>query len=308
MIHFFLIFFLLLPSFLFAGESITATSYILVEKDSFDIIAGRNYHRRLAPASTTKVMTTLLAIEKIGTEEIIVPDKKTASLPASKMDLVPGKQYKAIDLMNGAMVESANDAAYALAKYVGGSEENFARMMNDRANEMGAFNTNFKNASGLYVNDQYTTCHDLALIFKNALSNNIFRELVTKKYFLFHDSRRNVQFKNHNRLLFCFEPTIGGKTGFTRRSKHCYVGAFERDGKTYILSLLNSRDLWGDAVLILGNLYDRLPSDEELRSARACSVSLSSYKPKNKKKTVVKKNTAKKRYRTVKKGTKKTVK
>jgi len=302
-IHFFLILFLLLPSFLFAGETITASSYILVEKESFDIIAGRNYHTRLAPASTTKVMTTLLAIEKINTEETIIPDKKTASLPASKMDLVPGKQYRAIDLMTGAMVESANDAAYALAKYIGGSEEDFARMMNDRANEMGAFDTHFKNASGLYVHGQYTTSYDLALIFKNALSNDIFRELIAKKYFFFHDSRRNVRFKNHNRFLFCFEPAIGGKTGFTRRSKHCYVGAFERDGKTYILSLLNSRDLWGDAVLILGNLYDQLPSDEELRSARACSVSLSSYKPKNKKKTATKK-----RYKIVKKGTKKPVK
>jgi D-alanyl-D-alanine carboxypeptidase len=299
---------LLLPSFLFAGETITASSYILVEKESFDIIAGRNYHTRLAPASTTKVMTTLLAIEKINTEETIIPDKKTASLPASKMDLVPGKQYRAIDLMTGAMVESANDAAYALAKYIGGSEEDFARMMNDRANEMGALDTHFKNASGLYVHGQYTTSYDLALIFKNALSNDIFRELIAKKYFFFHDSRRNVRFKNHNRFLFCFEPAIGGKTGFTRRSKHCYVGAFERDGKTYILSLLNSRDLWGDAVLILGNLYDRLPSDEELRSARACSVSLSSYKPKNKKKTATKKTATKKRYKIVKKGTKKPVK
>lgn len=305
MIHFFLILFFLFPSLLFAGETITASSYILVEKESFDIVAGRNYHSRLAPASTTKVMTTLLAIEKIDKGEIIVPDKKTASLPASKMHLVPGKQYSAIDLMNGAMIESANDAAYALAKHIGGSEQNFARMMNDRADELGAFNTNFKNASGLYVNGQYTTCYDLALIFKQALSNDIFRDLVTKKYFYFQDSRRSFQFKNHNRFLFCFEPAIGGKTGFTRRSKHCYVGAFERNGRTYILSLLNSRDLWGDAVLILRNLYDQLPSDEELRLAKACSVSLSSYKPKKEKKAAAKKKYKKK---VVKKGTKKPVK
>lgn len=303
---FFLILFLLLPSFLFAGETITASSYILVEKESFDIIAGRNYHNRSAPASTTKVMTTLLAIEKINPDEMIIPDKKTAGLPASKMNLVPGKHYKAIDLMSGAMIESANDAAYALAKHIGGSEENFARMMNDRANEMGAFDTNFRNASGLYVNSQYTTCYDLALIFKNALLNDTFRELVTKKYFLFQDSRRSVQFKNHNRFLFCFEPAIGGKTGFTRRSKHCYVGAFERDGKTYILSLLNSRDLWGDAVLILRNLYDQLPSDEELRTAKACSVSLSSYKPKNEKKAATKKKH--KKVKKVKKDKKRPVK
>jgi len=204
-----LILFSLFPSMLFAGETITANSYILVEKESFDIIAGRNYHQRLAPASTTKVMTTLLAIETVDTAETVIPDKRVATLPASKMHLMPGKQYSAIDLMNGAMVESANDAAYALAKHIGGSEEDFARMMNDRANELGAFNTHFKNASGLYVDGQYTTCYDLALIFKRALSNDIFRELIAKKYFFFQDSRKSVRYKNHNRFLFCFEPAIG---------------------------------------------------------------------------------------------------
>ncbi len=305
MISLLLILFFLFPSMLFAGETITANSYILVEKESFDIIAGRNYHQRLAPASTTKVMTTLLAIETVDTAETVIPDKRVATLPASKMHLVPGKQYSAIDLMNGAMVESANDAAYALAKHIGGSEEDFARMMNERANELGAFNTHFKNASGLYVDGQYSTCYDLALIFKRALSNDIFRELIAKKYFFFQDSRKSVRYKNHNRFLFCFEPAIGGKTGFTRKSKHCYVGAFERDGRTYILSLLNSRDLWGDAVLILRNLYDQLPSDKELRSARASSASLSSYKPKKAKKVAAKKKYKKK---VVKKGTKKPVK
>ncbi|MBP6942112.1 MAG: D-alanyl-D-alanine carboxypeptidase [Syntrophorhabdaceae bacterium] len=300
-----LILFFLFPSMLFAGETITANSYILVEKESFEIIAGRNYHTKLAPASTTKVMTTLLAIETVDTGETIIPDKKVARLPASKMHLVPGREYSAIDLMNGAMIESANDAAYALAKHIGGSEEDFARMMNERANELGALNTNFKNASGLYVNGQYTTCYDLALIFKYALSNDIFRELITKKYFFFQDSRKSVRYKNHNRFLFCFEPAIGGKTGFTRKSKHCYVGAFERDGRTYILSLLNSRDLWGDAVLILGNLYDQLPSDKELRSARAPSASLSSYKQKK----ATKKVSAKKKYKKkVKRVSKKPVK
>jgi D-alanyl-D-alanine carboxypeptidase (penicillin-binding protein 5/6) len=249
-------------------------------------------------------MTTLVAIETIGAEDIIVPDRKTASLPASKMNLVPGKQYRALDLMTGAMVESANDAAYALAKHIGGSEESFAQMMNARAREMGALNTHFKNASGLYVDGQYTTTYDLAIIFRNALSNDTFTSLVTKRYFLFQDSQRSVQFKNHNRFLFCFEPAIGGKTGFTRRSRHCYVGAFEKGGKTYIMSLLNSRDLWGDAVQILRNLYDRLPSDEELRLAKACSVSLTSFKSKNEKKAATKKKSKK----AVKKGKKKPAK
>ena len=102
---------LILPLSALASE-ITADSYLLVEKDTFDVIAGRDYHRPLPPASTTKVMTTILALEKLDEEQSIVPTKKVLSIPASKLSLFPGRPYRAIDLIKGAMVESANDAAY----------------------------------------------------------------------------------------------------------------------------------------------------------------------------------------------------
>jgi D-alanyl-D-alanine carboxypeptidase (penicillin-binding protein 5/6) len=275
-------------------NGITAASYLLVERDSFQIIAGKDYHRKLAPASTTKVMTTLVAIEKLAGNETIVPGGEVLKIPRSKMNLVPGNNYKSIDLMKGAMVESANDAAYTLAKYIGGTEEDFAAMMNQRARELGAVNTNFVNASGLPAAGQYTTCYDLALIFKEALSSNRFMELVSTKYFLFQDNYKRVQYKNHNRLLFCFEPAIGGKTGYTRASRHCYVGAFEKDDKVYILTLLGSRNLWGDSVQILKTLYDRVPTPEELRLAKACSANLTSHRDKKETKPVIKKKKTKK--------------
>ncbi|HVN96261.1 MAG TPA: serine hydrolase [Syntrophorhabdaceae bacterium] len=281
--RFVLVLFLLFPFTLHAVESngpITAPSYILIEKDSLEIIAGRDYYKRLAPASTTKVLTTLIALEKLEGNEPITPDRAVLKIPRSKMNLVPGKQYKSWDLMKGAMVESANDAAYSLATYVGGTEQRFAVMMNERAAQLGATDTHFENASGLPAVDQYTTCYDLALIFKEALLDKRFMELITTRYFLFQDTPRRVEYKNHNRLLFCFEPTIGGKTGYTRSSKHSYVGAFEKDGRVYILALLGSRNLWGDSVEILKNLYTVLPTDRELRLARAGSPSLASYRPK----------------------------
>jgi D-alanyl-D-alanine carboxypeptidase len=190
------------------------------------------------------------------------------------------------------MIESANDAAYTIGSYIGGSEESFAQMMNEKARSIGAYDSNFKYASGLFVEGQHTTCWDLALMFKYALESDNFRDIIATKYFLFNDSKRSVRYKNHNRLLFCFEPTIGGKTGFTRASKHCYVGAFEKEGRVYILSLLGSRDLWGDAVKILQDLYSNLPSDKELRLAKSNSLTLTSYKQ-NTTKTTVKKKTAK---------------
>jgi serine-type D-Ala-D-Ala carboxypeptidase (penicillin-binding protein 5/6) len=300
MVHLLLCLFLLFPLLLSAGTDITANSYILIERDSFQIIAGKDYHRRLPPASTTKVVTTIVAIERLQGSETIIPDRKVLSFPHSKLELVPGKTYKAADLMTGAMVESANDAAYTLGTYIGGSEERFADIMNEKAREIGAVNTHFKNASGLYDRDQYTSSYDLALIFRYALSNERFREIVATKYFSFRDERRNVTYKNHNRFLFCFEPAVGGKTGFTRVSKHCYVGAFEKEGRVYILSLLGSRDLWGDAVKILGDVYEQLPSDREIRLAKAGAVKLSAYKQK-----VEKKEPAKKKQKKGKKARKK---
>jgi len=289
--RFVLVLFLLLPFSLAASEpnGVTAASYLLVEMDTFQIIAGKDYHRKLAPASTTKVMTTLVALEKLQGNESIVPGNEVLGIPRSKMNLVPGKTYRAADLMKGAMVESANDAAYALGVYVGGTEETFATMMNKRAIELGAINTNFRNASGLPIEGQYTTCYDLALIFREALWKDRFRELVSTRYFLFQDDFRRVQYKNHNRLLFCFQPAVGGKTGYTRASKHCYVGAFEKDGHIYILSLLGSRSLWADSVQILKTVYDQVPTDQELRLAKACSSTLTSYHARKETKPAAKK-------------------
>ncbi|MBA4417448.1 MAG: hypothetical protein C0392_06020 [Syntrophus sp. (in: bacteria)] len=284
-----LLFALVLPFYASAYDSITARAYLLVEKDSFQIIAGREYDKQLPPASTTKVVTTIVAIERLDGNEIVVPDGNVLKFPRSKLHLVPGNRYKSIDLLKGAMVESANDAAYTIATYVGGTEENFARLMNEKVKAIGALNSNFRNASGLSADNHYTTCYDLALIFRYALSNERFQELVTTKYFLFRDDKRSTRYKNHNRFLFCFDPNIGGKTGFTRASKHCYVGAFEKDGKVYILSLLGSRDLWGDSIQILKNLYQQLPSDREIRLAKAHSIALTSYKESKEKRHVVKK-------------------
>jgi len=291
MMRLFFILVLLFPLSLAAVEPdpITAPSYILVEMDTFQTIAGKDYHKRLQPASTTKIMTTLLAIEKLEGNEIIIPGKEVRTISASKMNLVPGRGYKSIDLMKGAMVESANDAAYTLATYIGGTESNFATMMNERARTLGAIDTNFVNASGLPADDQYSSVYDLAIIFKQALLNPKFREIISMEYFLFQDANRVIRYKNHNRLLFCFEPAIGGKTGYTRKARHCYVGAFEKDGRVYILAMLGSRSLWGDTVQILRNLYDRVPTDEELRLAKAFSPSLTSHQVKKTKKTVTRK-------------------
>ncbi|HOP84911.1 MAG TPA: serine hydrolase [Syntrophorhabdaceae bacterium] len=303
-----LFFFLVLTSLSYGQNhildknNVTATSYLLVEKDTWKIIDGRDYHRPLPPASTTKVLTTIIAIENIKGNEIIRPDTGVLKIPRSKLNLKPGHGYRAQDLIKGTMIESANDAAYALATYIGGSEENFANLMNEKARQLGAVNTNFKNASGLYAPEQFTTCYDLALIFRYALSNPAFTEIARTKYFLFKEGKKTVRYQNHNRFLFCFEPAIAGKTGYTRASRHSYVGAFEKDGKTYILTILGSEDKWTDAVKILKVLYDRVPTDEELRLAKASSFVLTSYKKEKMKKTSLKKQKTKVKNKKIKRN------
>jgi D-alanyl-D-alanine carboxypeptidase (penicillin-binding protein 5/6) len=268
--------FLVFPLCALASE-ITADSYLLVEKDSFSVIAGKDYHDPLPPASTTKVLTSIIALEKLGNEDSIVPTKNVLSLPASKLSLVPGRPYPAMDLIKGALVQSANDAAYSLGVAMAGSEEAFADMMNEKAREIGAVDSHFENASGLYLPGHRASAWDLALIFRYALDNKDFQEIIGTKYFLFNRGNGNVKYMNHNRLLFCFAPSIGGKTGFTHASRHCYVGAFEKEGKTYILSILGSRNLWGDAVNILQTIYPEVPTQREISLARASNVVLTSY-------------------------------
>jgi len=271
-----LLLFLVFPLCALASE-ITADSYLLVEKDSFSVIAGKDYHDPLPPASTTKVLTSIIALEKFGNEDSIVPTKDVLALPASKLSLVPGRPYPAMDLIKGALVESANDAAYSLGVAMAGSEGAFADMMNEKAREIGAVDSHFENASGLYLPGHRASAWDLALIFRYALDNKEFQEIVGTKYFLFNRGNGNVKYMNHNRLLFCFTPSIGGKTGFTHASRHCYVGAFEKEGKTYILSILGSRNLWGDAVNILQTIYPEVPTQREISLAKASNVVLTSY-------------------------------
>ena len=277
----FLVLFLLLPNPIFAySDFVTAQSYLLIDKDSLQIIEGKDFEKRLPPASTTKVVTALIALDRLSGNEFITPPRDILSIPPSKMGLRPGKKYRAIDLIKGMLIKSANDAAYAIACHIGGNEEGFSELMNEKVREIGARNSHFRNASGLYDPDQYTTCYDLALIFRYALKSHRFREILSTRYFDFKDGKRVVRFQNHDRFLFCFGPAIGGKTGFTRASRHSYVGAFEKDGKIYILSMLGSEDLWGDALCILRNLFEEVPKNKEIENAKAKDVMLTSYKKK----------------------------
>ena len=224
------------------------------------VLYQKNADIPLPPASTTKVLTAVLTLEsqKRSNDRLTV-SKAATRVPASKLYLKPGQTVSIEDLLYGVLLASANDASVVLAEGIGGSVERFAEIMTKKAHDLGATNTRFSNPHGLTAADHYSTARDLALIFRYAMKNPTFRQIVHTKISSVSSlspgkksvRTRRISVRNHNRLLWNYDGAIGGKTGYTFAAQKCYVGAVERDGVTLIVSLLGSRDLWGDTKRLL---------------------------------------------------------
>ena len=229
------------------------------------ILYQKNADTPLPPASTTKVLTAILTLEsqKRSNERLTV-SKAATRVPASKLYLKPGQTVSIEDLLYGVLLGSANDASVVLAEGIGGSVERFAEIMTKKAHDLGAINTHFSNPHGLTAVDHYSTARDLALIFRYAMKNPTFREIMRTKMSSVRSLSRGkksartrlISVRNHNRLLWNYDGAIGGKTGYTFAAQKCYVGAVERNGVTLIVSLLGSRDLWGDTKRLLEYGFD----------------------------------------------------
>ena len=220
---------------------------------------------RLPPASTTKVLTAILALESAKKPRNLLPVSKAATrVPASKLYLRPGQTISIEDLLYGLLLSSANDASVVVAEGIGGTMEKFADMMTRKAHHLGATNSHFTNPHGLTAVDHYSTARDLALIFRYAMKNPTFRQIVHTKISSVRSlspgkkraKARLISVRNHNRLLWNFDGALGGKTGYTFAAQKCFVGAVERNGATLIVSLLGSRDLWGDTKRLLEYGFD----------------------------------------------------
>jgi len=265
--------FLLILLFLFSHSSfsearvppISAKSALIISLKDWQPLYDKASDLRLPMASTTKIMTALLTVEYLqGDEDVLVSENATSVSPV-KLGLREGERYQADDLLYGLLLYSANDAGVALAEKVAGTEERFAGMMNEKARELGAFNTYFNNATGLPGEGQYTTVSDLALILNNALKNPKIQKIMQTKYISFGHNGRSVTLRNKNKLLWECPWTIGGKTGFTRMAGHCYVGKFKNEDNEFIVALLGSKRLWADASALVnyGNRSLTSPDEEE---------------------------------------------
>ncbi len=226
---------------------ISASSAILIDGDTNEILFEKDAYSKRSMASTTKIMTSLLAVES-GKLNDIVTVKEKIYIEGTALGLKEGDHLTLEALCYGMLLESGNDAAVLTGIYLSGSEEKFSRLMNKKAAEIGMSNTSFVTASGLDDPEHYSTAYDMALLGSYAVKNSIFREICsTSSYKAEYISSEKVQyFSNHNKLLKYCDGVFGIKTGFTKKSGRCLVSACERDGKVLVAVTLKAPDDWND--------------------------------------------------------------
>lgn len=244
----------------FPEEALTARSAFLMDAVTGQVLYQREPDLPLPPASTSKIVTAIVALESDRRgKDLLRVTKEATHVPSSKLYLRPGQAMSFQDLLYGLLLSSANDASLVLAEDIAGSVARFAEMMTSKAREIGAANSHFTNPHGLTAEGHYSTARDMALIFKYAMKNPTFSEIVQTKTSsvssISSSGRtqrvRHISIRNHNRLLWNFDGAIGGKTGYTHAAQKTFVGGASRNGVTLIVSILGSRDLWGDTRRLL---------------------------------------------------------
>ncbi len=232
-----------------ASVTPSASAYVLYCADSGDVLLGSNINTRMGMASTTKIMTALITLEKASVLDKEVEFTEEMITEGSSMYLKVGDKVRLSDLAAGMMTVSGNDAASAAAIAIGGSIDNFAVMMNQKAKEIGMNDTNFVTPSGLSHSEHYSTVLDMAMLMSYAMENESFRELTLKKSVtvdFLYPRGHSVTYNNHNRLLSEYEYCIGGKTGYTISTGRCLVTCSEKDGLRLVAVTFNDRNDWQD--------------------------------------------------------------
>lgn len=227
-----------------------AKSALLMERDSGRVIYSYNAHLKLPPASTTKIMTALIAIEYGNLDDIVKINEKSVGIEGSSIYLRKGEELTLRDLVYGLMLRSGNDAAVAIAYHISGSIDKFSALMNYKAKSIGAYNTNFTNPHGLHDENHYTTAYDLALITREALKYEEFRKVSsTIKYIA--NREENNYFYNKNKTLWQYKNGDGVKIGFTKKSGRCLVSSATRNNMQLIAVVLNDSNWFNDCYRLL---------------------------------------------------------
>lgn len=279
-IAFLLLFFVFVfnTSKVYATPNILCETAVLIDANTGTILAEKNANKKMYPASLTKIMTAILAIEMGELSDVIKVDDDTPyEIEGSHIALEPGEVLTLKDMLYAVMLPSANDAALAIAKHYGGTEEEFIKLMNNKAKELGAYNTNFENPHGLHDDNHYTTAADLALITKYAMQNETFRKIVATDRYEIKPTNKKTEiryFANLNKLVHNtgsnqiyvdgayispeYEYATGVKTGYTPEASNTLVASAEKNGTELIAVAMNgiSLEMYQDAHNLFNYGFD----------------------------------------------------
>lgn len=251
---------------------VNAGGACVMEVNTGRILYSCKSDSKLPMASTTKVMTALIALENTELDEEFIVDARAVGVEGSSIYLKKGETVKMQDLLYGLMLMSGNDAAEAIAYKVAGSLENFAGLMNEKAKELGAANTNFVNPHGLHDENHYTTAADLCKIASEALKNPQFKKIVsTKKYTMEGIDNGTIKgetryFSNKNKMLTQYEGANGVKTGYTKAAGRCLVTSAERDGMQIVSVVLNCPEMWKVSAEIMDYAFSEYKYTEVVKA------------------------------------------
>ena len=244
------------PTLAEGTPSVTAQGACVLEAGTNTVLYSKNAHEKLPMASTTKVMTAILAIERGNPDEIITTCDEAYGTEGSSIYLKKNEKISLRDLLYGLMLRSGNDAAVAIAVHIGGSVDGFVSLMNEKAREIGAVNTQFKNPNGLPIDGHYTTAYDLAIICSYALSNEVFSQIVSTQYHTADTGEVKRTMMNKNKLLFQYEGAIGIKTGYTKAAGKSLTFAASRENMKVVGVVLNCPDMFNDSMTLMDFCFD----------------------------------------------------
>lgn len=259
--------------------SVSAKSAVLINADTLEILYSKAEHEKRGIASTTKILTSLIALEYGEPQKKVTATKEAVTVEGTSIGLKPGDKITLMSLVYGMLLESGNDAANVTAFAISGNITTFAKVMNKYAKKIGMTNSNFANPSGLTHKNHYSTAFDMALLTSVAIKNPIFRKITSTQSAVIDFGTPEISRKlsNHNRLLKEYDGVFGVKTGYTKASGRCLVTACEKNGVTLIAVTLNAYDDWNDHKKLYDygfSLYNEsvdIPELENVKIPVVCS-------------------------------------
>lgn len=239
-------------------DKLQVDALLVKDLSSNELIYAKEADKKVRPASLTKIMTTILAIEKSSLSRPVLITKEMLKVEPTKAGYKEGEIYYLDDLLKAALVESDNDAAMAVAIAIGGTLENFVTMMNEKALAIGMINTVFTNPCGFDIGDHHSTPSDLMMLAEYAIQNPVFNEMtkLNRNSYYSLNSYRKLVAKTHNRLLNEYEYAVGVKTGYTSKAGPCLIARAKKEGKDCLIVMLNSKEnRWKTAKEIFEQVF-----------------------------------------------------